>query len=521
VRRPAVRVTPFGVAAALIVACTFAFYYWTADSGLHPLTVGHNVEDRYNLLADGFLHGQLSLRPRPPAGLTSLPNPYDPALNASYRGGPNGNFHDIVLYKDRFYLYFGPTPVVTLIAPFRVLGLGHMSESVAVWIYSCLGLLFALFLLRFLARRYVPDTPGWMKLVAIVGVAAGGSIPFILRRPVTYEAAIAAAYCFGFAALWLFANGVLAERRSYWRMALGSLCVGLCVGARADLFLLGLVPVALLVWLWRSGRLPERATLIRHGAALLGPMVAIGILLLVYNQLRFGSLTDFGAKWQLAGVDEHNKPLYQFSFLGPAFYFLFIAPARLMYTFPFFQLPPPPGYPGSLPVSYYSVEQTGGLLSMVPILWALFAVPFLWRKRVLRGESLAVLGGLLLLALGTAFLVGFTLYGITMRYEVDFATLLLVVAFVAWFLVTQALRPRRRARIAVMVVGTALVFWGTIYGLGISITGYDNGLAIAHPKTYERLNNFFRKGPTLFSVITRTTAITQVSNPTGVTFPTG
>jgi hypothetical protein len=132
------RVTGFRVLLAALLLGIFAFYWWTANTSYYPPKVGPNVEDRYNLLTDGFTHGQLSFRVQPPSGLLALENPYDPVANLPYRAGDAG-YHDVSLYKGRFYLYFGPTPVVTLFAPFRVLGLGHISESFAVLLYSWTG----------------------------------------------------------------------------------------------------------------------------------------------------------------------------------------------------------------------------------------------------------------------------------------------------------------------------------------------------------------------------------------------
>jgi hypothetical protein len=342
------RFTGFRVLLAALLLGIFAFYWWTANTSYYPPKVGPNVEDRYNLLTDGFTHGQLSFRVQPPSGLLALENPYDPVANLPYRAGDAG-YHDVSLYKGRFYLYFGPTPVVTLFAPFRVLGLGHISESFAVLLYSWTGLLFALLLLRFLVHRYVPETPGWAKVLGTLSVAAGGALPFLLRVPTTYEVAISAGFAFLFAAFYLFATGALGVRPSLLRLSLGSLCLGLSIGARPDLVLAVAAPLGLWVYLTRTNRLGAGWSKLKPAFALLGPFVACGVLLLVYNKLRFDWFTQFGQRYQLAGIDPTMVRSYRLAYLVPGLYFLFVAPARLTHAFPYFHLPSSVDYPGKPP----------------------------------------------------------------------------------------------------------------------------------------------------------------------------
>jgi hypothetical protein len=494
------RVTGFRVLLAVLVLGIFAFYWWTANTSYYPPRVGPNVEDRYNLLTDGFTHGQLSFRVKPPSGLLALPNPYDPVANLAYRVGDAG-YHDVSLYKGRFYLYFGPTPVVTLFAPFRVLGLGHISESFAVLLYSCTGLLFALLLLRFLVYRYVPETPGWAIALATLTVATGGALPFLLRRPTIYEVAISAGFAFLFAALYLFATGALGAGLSLWRMALGSLCLGLSLGARPDLLLTVAVPLILWVYLVRTDRLGSGRSKLKAVFALLGPLLACGVLLLVYNKLRFDAFTEFGLRYQLNGgsgpaVDQTDKLAY----LAPGLYFFLLAPARLTHAFPYFHLPPPPNYPGTLP-SNFVVETAGGLLSNVPVTLGALVFPLLWRKRALPKEAAFVTGGLLALGLLTAAAISLTVLGVTMRYEVDFTTIVVVGALMCWFAALRAARASPPAYTFLSSLLIVLALWGMLYGVAISFTGYYDTLRVLHPDTYNSLARYLKPVPTVLVII--------------------
>ena len=165
-----------------------------------------------------------------PAGLLHLADPYNPALNAPY----NAAYHDLSLYHGHFYSQWGPTPVLTLFAPFRIIGTAYAGElrrgAVCVGRPGLLGS----------PPTRAPqapcaETPPWVLPVSPVGLALTNTLPFLLRRPVQYEVAIACGYCFEMAGLWLMVTAVLGPELRRWRMIAGSLCLGLAMGGRPTL----------------------------------------------------------------------------------------------------------------------------------------------------------------------------------------------------------------------------------------------------------------------------------------------
>src|SRR5690349_21007343 len=159
-RAPARAVARISLPAALLVVAVVAFYAWTAG-----VTTGDSGDlQYYDNIADALVHGRLDLRPSPPAGLLALPDPYVPAASQPYR---DMGFHDLVLYKGRFYATWGPAPAVVLFAPLRLAGI-DLSHSVAAfllafgaWAFACGALLFAV-------RRWLPASPRWMLFAGAV-----------------------------------------------------------------------------------------------------------------------------------------------------------------------------------------------------------------------------------------------------------------------------------------------------------------------------------------------------------------
>lgn len=134
---------------AAVSALVLAYYAWVAGTNGVPLIVDVGPEYHeqvrstflfpdlvphhygfYNLLADSFSAGRIDLLIDPPQELLDLKNRRDPIANQKTR------ILDVSLYGKRFYLYFGTVPALVLFIPFRWLGIGKISEPLAVAIFS-------------------------------------------------------------------------------------------------------------------------------------------------------------------------------------------------------------------------------------------------------------------------------------------------------------------------------------------------------------------------------------------------
>ena len=199
-------------------------------------------------------------------------------------------------------------------------------------------------LMLFLVRRYRPETGLTTRVAATLLLGLANVAPFLLRRPAVYEVAIAAGYLCLMAGLYLTLTGVLRDRPSLVRVAAGSLALGLAVGARPHLIL------ALPVWIWAWARLwrareSGRRAVVRLAAAALAPLGICLALLGLYNVARFGSLTEFGSSYQLAGINAHTLDRFSLDRVVPGIFFYLLAPPHLDTVFPFAHLLP--DYPGT------------------------------------------------------------------------------------------------------------------------------------------------------------------------------
>ncbi len=443
-----------------------AVSYGKALAPNHPPLYG-NFQ---NPIADALLDHQLSLKVKPQPGLLRLPDPYDPLANDPFRAQ---GIHDFSLYKGKFYAYFGPAPAILLYIPFRIFQAGDLSPTIATLIFAAIGFLFSIALFRLLVRWCFDTIPIWMHCVAVFTLGLGVPVAWVVYVGRDYESTIACAYMLLFAGLYCLARGCLTGSSAVY-LALGSTALALAVAARPD-FMVGVLLVAIAaVVVLRSGDAARRrgALLI----SLLAPYVAIGVLIALFNYARFGSIGEFGQSYQLSLVNVRTYPFGHPSYVPKGLYAYLLSPARVVSDFPYlflrkneFDATLIANGPG---LHMYLSEPVAGILTNMPVVGAgfvLFATRFRRAARRFPRVSPTLLL-LVLPAMAMLFAVSYQFQGATMRYELDFAPLVVLASLLAWIAWNRSLRRTSR----VMWLGNAI--WITalaasvVFNLAITFT---------------------------------------------------
>ena len=482
----------------LVCLVVIGIFAWSAESGFLELADPRPQDAYYNLLVQGFQAGQLNVKREVPLGLTQLADPYDPALNASYVWDARYLSYEMSYYRGKLYLYFGVTPALVLFWPYAALTGRYLLQKDAVVVFDAVGFLIVAGLVRAVWRRYFAGTSVWIVAAGILALGLSAGMLEVLPRCDVYEVAISCGFALtmlALAAIWRAVHG--ARRRILW-LVLASLAYGLAVGARPSLLfgaIILLVPVAQ-AWHTTTGPGSRR----RAGcslAAAVGPLMLIGLGLMLYNALRFGNPFEFGWHYQLTSCKQSIAQQFSLHYFWFNFRFYFLTPMHWTGDFPFLQAvqpsPLPPGYDGM-------GEPYSGILSNYPLAWLALAVPLAWRARP--AEEAAILRWFV-----TAVFLLFAICALTLTlffansscYESDFLPALMLLAVIGVFSLERALagRPvwRRIARCGWCLLLVYTIGFNLLASIGAFATAnYFAGNVFVNQRRLEQAIEHFQRG---------------------------
>lgn len=403
--------------AALAVAVWFLHWTVAANGGFDDW----GEADYYQLLVRGWKKGQLHLDKAPAPELLALADPYDPAQNGPHRLG------DVTYFRGHYYLYFGPAPALTVLLPWSLVTGRELPMGAAVFFFCVVALGAASAVAWQIRRRYFPASAFWTAPLAVLLLAGGTHLLALAQRPAIWELPIAGGVAFTLLAL-LAVLGALHGRRPLVAMAAAGLCLGLAVGSRPTA-LPATVMLLAPVWLaWREKN-PARPWW-RLALAAGIPLAVCGLALATHNYARFGNPLEWGQNYQLTGARELDHTHFSLRYLPHNLALYFFEPLRWTDSFPFVQADFPAG---PHPDGYFGTEELAGLATMFPLLWGLVALPLAWRRRETADRraltvAVVVIAGCTLPVLAVVL----CFFSATMRYQVDFALGLGLLAWVGW-----------------------------------------------------------------------------------------
>lgn len=387
-------------------------------------------ETNYQYLTAGFLSGQLNLSISPSPTLLNLPDPYDHLQNTSLR------LTDASLYENKYYLYFGPLPVLSYFMPYKIFTGFYPSEASAVFLFVSIGFIINFLLITKIRKDYFPFITNGQLIFAGLLLGFANNSLFLLKRPMFWEVAIASAFCFGSLTiffLYQLLHGYLKAKD----IILFSFLAALVVAARPHFALACMLMIFFLsIFLYLEAPKHRFKKLI---LSLYLPAFTIAVILCAYNYLRFHSIFEFGQNYQLTGIPSPH----QIKFLEPSlipknilpgiFYYL-LQPFSIQATFPYFYL-----NPYIYTDSIYFLESIAGIFVTTPCILFIFFLPsqieYYLKNKNYGMKSLAWFLAITL-NIPIIILLFLTLpAGATQRYISDFSPYLLLLSIISvWLL---------------------------------------------------------------------------------------
>lgn len=265
-----------------------------------------NVNEQTDLYNEKFVEalesGQVHLIEEPSEKLLSLENPYDAVERNSIRRGID-YIWDAALYNNHYYVYFGILPALILFVPFHLITGTFLKTAIGVLIFSILSLLIMALIIEKIFKKYFNKLPFKLMFLSEIIFLFGSVIIWINVAPRFYEMVSIAGLYFALQGIYLF---LIANSENYKkRICIGSLCLALAVACRPTTLIASIVIIPIL-WNLLKSKKDNKKNILKILLLVGIPYLLVGISLMYYNHIRFGSIFEFGARYQLTMNDMRN-----------------------------------------------------------------------------------------------------------------------------------------------------------------------------------------------------------------------
>ncbi len=487
-------------AATLAALLVILVYVWFVSVGYW--TWWPKTTYTYDLLGSAFRSGQVSLQEMPDPALLALPNPYDPAARAGIQYPWDASF-----FAGRYYLYWGPTPGV-LLAVVKLFYSGQIADQYLVFAFVLGVFIFGLLLLLAVWRRFFRlDIPAGALFLSFLALGLAGPATWLLNRPAGYEAAIAGGQFFFITGLYFAVSAQLHDLPSNGKLLVAGTCWAFAVGSRAAVALpVAAMTLVIVVRTVRDSR-PGSAA-VRSVAALVAPLMLGAAALAWYNWARFGSVIEFGLRYQLTMIDLNAAYGGAFSvhYIADNLHNYLLNPVAIGRTFPFATPLLPQRLPAgpALSVPAAEIEPVSGMLISSPfVVYGLLTIVALLGKR--RADSPAgsragglaqevspywlYLGLLMCAAFSSAFLLLY--FYPTMRQLEDVVPILSILAVLGFWEGWRYLSRRPLVLTLYGLTALVLILVSILVSCLLAVTSYENRFQHLNRDLLRELIRFF------------------------------
>lgn len=379
--------------------------------------------------------------------LSSMTHPYQQDLRYELQQKTHESFlYDFVLYKGKYYSYFGVLPVILFFLPYLAVTGTDLSPWKVMLLLGIILSILSVYLVHLVFERFGKSVPLTVQIVvSLAFMAAIQPTYYLLYLPTTYSIPIASGLMFALGAVifWMLALRVRSQSISkYWiYLILGGLLCGLIVGCRPQLCVVAVL-LPLLIATQHIGSAnaehgPSRLKMTLSGTSVAACAAVIaGFAFLVWNRIRFGSFFDFGASYQLTVTDQREQ-VSGLTKIPYALWQAFITPAAITDRFPFLRAVTSEsksagGYQGF----FYSEPALGGVIFWFPLALILCLLFIKAIRQRLPKYATVMIGSTAALGL-VPIIVDVAASAYTARYLCDFALLIALATVMAIALIYE------------------------------------------------------------------------------------
>ncbi len=466
-------------------------------------TASYNAMDQYQKLAVAFSRGQTNIdrldknneiQEKELDNLKKIKNPYRPNLRDSQlqRLGSSMAW-DHAYYDGHYYTYYGPVPVVATFLPvYALTGKMLITRFVTTLFAIIISILLCLLVHNIAKRRK-------LNMWTVIGVMAASLsavfLPSIFNGAKIYELSPLGGLICILAGVNFVYEGVHRKTKNTRFLMFGALFFALAVGCKASFLLASIVALPLILnYLASRGSSDNKNKIVRYFAnifckdnlkpiiAIVAPYVVIGGLLMIYNQVRFGSPFDFGVAYQLTVYDTSYFKLTSISKLPTVIQNGLLRLPVTSTNFPFIDIPD-----ADIVYHGYLFAMAGVGVFAFPFLWAFFGVPVTVKNNLKKSKDKAFVIVTAIMALVFCY-VTIVMGGSSYRYSLDFGWAFVIPSVFVIFAIEEWARKKgilRQVLIGIFIVVMITVVMNVL----LSFNTTFNDMHDVKPTTYYDVYN--------------------------------
>ncbi|MFQ9515742.1 MAG: hypothetical protein ACLRZ9_07920 [Eubacterium sp.] len=399
-------------------------------------------------------------------------------LDNPYEWGQRDNIvykWDRAFYNGKYYCYFGIVPALVFYLPCYLVTGKLLNTMNLVWLLVMLCVVLMSLLVYNIAKRWKSTLNLWVVVGAMAGFVNCSMLFFCIEGSKFYEIATVSALACVLAGINLIYTAVSKRNINKICLTAGALFMALAVGCRPNFLLATLIvlPIVLnglsngnhVVGTDKGSLKAKAGSYIRNifrkencSAIILFavPFILVGSGLMFYNYIRFDSIFEFGAKYQLTVYDTSYYKATDFGKLPVALYKCILALPVFSNHFPFVgAVSTHSEYMG-----YFYQMACMGIMSY-PVMWLILMLPWSLKRGIReQGERGLVIASLM--AGLTGCYITTALGGASLRYSVDFAWMLCIpIIYIIFDLYSRACKKKITKYIfillGVMIFATVMI----------------------------------------------------------------
>ncbi len=406
----------------LTIFCAFIVMYIVSQFNFEGFLVAPEHIDKNDSIlmqTESIVNGQIELLEEPAKELKEMENPYD-HIKRDNEDIPY--LYDVAYYNNHYYNYFGIAPIITMILPFRLLT-GFYTHS---YIFNLIYVIIAIYALHFLYKKLVDR---YIEKISIVNFCFGfyailfASNILTLLRGAKYDIVVSSGIMFLLISLNLAISIYTNKKLKILKLILLGFTTGLIVLSKPNLIIYYFVILFFVLYSMKNLSTKEK---IINAIFTTIPLGALAIFQMVLNYIRFDNILEFGAKYQLTGLNLESCMLITFGkiYAGVVQY-LFRVPTINPLQFPFIF--------ANVDTSLTSINEIcyeNRLIGLVaiPILWI-----YLFKNNILKqtdNKEFKIFIKVIIVVSILALIINTCFGGICEAYSIDFKLLLSIGAII-------------------------------------------------------------------------------------------